>query len=111
MNGKCFFFPNEEVKSFREAHQICHDTFSQFGFVNGKMYEPRDMVEFEKVYEMAEDFSKRKALTIWLGINDLEYDDKFVYNTGGIISTTDAPWGNNRKGGNKQFHHLPTFIH
>merc|ERR1712020_605710 len=72
MNGKCFSFHAEEVKSFREAHKTCHDTFLKFGFQNGKMYEPRDLIEFEEVYKMAEDFSKKQTLTIWLGINDIE---------------------------------------
>ena len=100
---KVFLFHNKEVKSFREAHKTCHDIFSKFGFVNGKMYEPRDLVEFEEVYKMAEDFSKKKTLTIWLGINDIEFDGEFVYNSppGDIFNSIsiDAPWGESRRGG------------
>ena len=102
MNGKCFSFHNEEVKSFREAHKTCHDTFLRFGFQNGKMYEPRDLIEFEEVYKMAEEFSKTQALTIWLGINDIEFDGEFAYNTyqgETPFIVKDAPWGKSRKGG------------
>ena len=100
MNDRCYFFHNKEVRSFDDSQKICSDTFKQHGFDNGRVYEPRGSDYFDnennftKVYEMAEKFSKRPTLQLWIGLNDKEKDGQFVYNSNGRLPRY-THWGGN----------------
>jgi len=91
IDDRCYFFHNKEVQSFDDSQKICSDAFKKHGFDNGRVYEPRgsgyvDYIEnFIKVYEMAEEFSKRPTLQLWIGLNDKEKDGQFVYNSNGRL--------------------------
>ena len=85
INDRCYFFHNKEVQSFDDSQKICSDTFKQHGFNNGRVYEPRDHDNFKVVYELAEEFSKRPTLQLWIGLNDKEKDGQFVYNSNGRL--------------------------
>ena len=91
IDDRCYFFHNKEVQSFDDSQKICSDAFKKHGFDNGRVYEPRgsgyvDYNEnFIKVYEMAEEFSKRPTLQLWIGLNDKEKDGQFVYNSNGRL--------------------------
>ena len=65
--------------------KICSDTFKQHGFENGRIYEPKDSENFVKIYKLAEEFSKRPTLQLWLGLNDREKEGEFVYNSNGRL--------------------------
>ena len=93
MNNKCYYFHNEEVQSFNDAQEICRNKFKQQGFDNGRLYEPRTIESFQMVYELAEEFSKKKTLTIWLGLEDKEKEGEFTYSSDGTLPTFSIPWG------------------
>ena len=91
INDRCYFFHNKEVPSFDDSQKICSDTFKQHGFDNGRVYEPRDSDNFDVVYALAEEFSKRPTLQLWIGLNDKEKDGQFVFNSNGRLPRY-APW-------------------
>jgi len=91
INDRCYFFHNKEVRSFDDSQKICSDTFKQHGFDNGRVYEPRDQDNFKVIYELAEEFSKRPTLQLWIGLNDKEKDGQFVFNSNGRLPRY-APW-------------------
>ena len=95
INDRCYYFYNKDVGSFDDAQKICSDTFKQHGFENGKLYEPRDAEFFVKIYRLAEDFSQRPTLQLWLGLNDKEKDGEFVYNSDGKLPKINPPWAGN----------------
>ena len=95
IDDKCYFFYNKEVGSFEDAQKICSDTFKQHGFENGRIYEPKDTKNFVKVYKLAEEFSKRPTLQLWLGLNDREKEGEFVYNSDGKLPKIKEHWAGN----------------
>ena len=95
INDSCYFFHNEEVRAFDDASKICSDTFKQHGFENGRIYEPKDSENFVKIYKLAEEFSKRPTLQLWLGLNDREKEGEFVYNSNGKLPTIEEHWAGN----------------
>ena len=95
INDRCYYFYNKEVASIDDVQKICSDTFTQHGFENGRLYEPRDAENFVKIYRLAEDFSQKRTLQLWLGLNDKEKDGEFVYNSNGNLPKINAPWGGN----------------
>ena len=99
MNDRCYYFHNEEVKSFEDAQRICSEKFKEHGFSNGRLYEPKDIENFAKIYELAEEFSYHPTLQIWLGLNDKSNEGEFVYNSNGKQPKFNAPWGR-KAGGN-----------
>ena len=44
---------------------------------------------------MAEEFSKRPTLQLWLGLNDREKEGEFVYNSNGKLPTIEEHWAGN----------------
>ena len=64
MNDRCYYFHNQEVKIFDDAQKICSEKFKEHGFKNGRLYEPKDLQNFAKIYELAEQFSKKPRLQI-----------------------------------------------
>ena len=94
-NGVCYFFYNEEVRSFNDAKKVCSDEAKKFGYNNGRLYEPRDANIFAQVYKWAEEFSKRPTLQIWLGMTDSAQEGTFTYVSDGQTSKIVAPWGGN----------------
>ena len=95
IDDKCYLFYNKEVGSFDDVQKICSDTFKQYGFENGRLYEPRDSENFVKIYKLAEEFSKRPTLQLWLGLNDKEKENEFVYNSNGEFPKINALWAGN----------------
>ena len=95
INDRCYYFHNKEVGSIDDVQKICSDTFKKHGFENGRLYEPRDAEIFFNIYSLAEDFSQRRTLQIWLGLNDKEKDGEFVYNSDGKLPKINAPWAGN----------------
>ena len=91
----CYYFHNEEVRSFSDAQKICSDKVANFGFDNGRLYEPRDANTFAQIYSLAEEFSNRPTLQMWLGLTDLEEEGQFRYDSNGQTLKMDAPWGGN----------------
>jgi hypothetical protein len=94
MNGRCYYFFNEE-ESFDNAQKICSAKFKEHGFNNGKLYEPEDLKNFAKIYELAEKFSKKPTLQIWLGLNDKSKEGEFVYISNGKQPKFNSPWSGN----------------
>ena len=94
INDRCYVFCNEEVGSFDDVQKICSDTFKQHGFENGRLYEPRDVENFVKIYRLAEKFSQRPTLQLWLGLNDKEIDGEFVYSSNGKLPKINCWAGN-----------------
>ena len=95
INDRCYYFYNKDVGSFDDAQKICSDTFKQHGFENGKLYEPRNAEIFVKIYRLAEDFSQKPTIQLWLGLNDKEKENEFVYSSNGKLPEINAPWGGN----------------
>ena len=44
---------------------------------------------------MAEEFSKRPQLQLWLGLNDREKEGEFVYNSNGKLPKIEEHWAGN----------------
>ena len=95
MNGRCYYFHDEEVKSFEDAQKICSEKFKEHGFNNGILSEPKDIENLVKIYELAEQFSKEPTLQLWLGLNDKSKEGEFMYNSNGLLPNLNAPWGGN----------------
>ena len=95
MNDRCYYFHDEEVKSFEDAQKICSEKFREHGFNNGILYEPKDVKIFAKVYELAEQFSKNPTLQLWLGLNDKSKEGEFVYNSNNQVPKFILPWAGN----------------
>ena len=81
------------MRSFNDAQKICIDKFKDEGFDEGRLYEPRSKETFELVYKLAEEFSKRQTLTIWLGMDDKKNEGDFTYSSDGTSPTFRYPWG------------------
>ena len=94
-NGVCYFFHDTEVRSFNDAKKVCSDEAKKFGYNNGRLYEPRDANNFAEIYKLAEEFSKRPTLQIWLGMTDSAQEGTFTYVSDGQTSKIVAPWGGN----------------
>ena len=92
VNDKCLVFIDVE-KSFRDAQLSCDIIFDPYGIKYGRLYEPRDSSEFEEVYKMAQDFTENQSVTVWLGMNDIQSEGSFVYNSYQDELEIDAPWG------------------
>ena len=95
LNNRCYLLHNKEVASFDDSQKICSDTFKRHGCENGRLYEPRDAENFVQIYKLAEEFSKRPTLQIWLGLNDKEKEGEFVHSSNGKFSKINAPWNGN----------------
>ena len=95
MNGTCYYFHNDEVKSFDAAQKICSEKFKKYGFGNGILYEPKNLENFALIYELAENFSNHSTLQLWLGLNDQSIEGDFVYNSTGKLPIFTAPWAGN----------------
>ena len=92
MNGTCYYFHNEEVRLFDGARKICSEAFQKHGFDSGRLYEPKDLESFARIYELAENISEYPTLTLWLGLNDRSKEGNFVYNSNGQPPIFTAPW-------------------
>ena len=95
MNDRCYYFFGKSKKSFDDAQKICSEKFKEHGFNNGKLYEPKNLQNFAKIYELAEQFSYKPTLQIWLGLNDKSKEGEFVYNSNGKQPKLNTPWGGN----------------
>ena len=95
MNDQCYYFYNEEVKLFDDAQNICSEIVKKHGFDNGRLYEPKDLENFAMIYELAEQFSGKPTLQLWLGLNDKSREGKFVYNSNGQLAKFNPPWAGN----------------
>ena len=92
MNGQCYYFHNEEEKYFDDAQNICSEIAKNHGFDNGRLYEPQDLDNFAEIYELAEQFSGKLTLQLWLGLNDNSKEGEFVYNSNGKLPKFITPW-------------------
>ena len=95
MNERCYYFHNTKIKSFDNATSICSEIFKKFGFDNGGLYEPKNLEEFAEIYKLAEQFSEKPTLQIWLGLNDRLNESEFVYHSTGKQPKFNAPWSGN----------------
>ena len=59
INDTCYYFYNDGFYDFDEAQSICSEAFKYYGFENGRIYEPQNLDDFKKTFEMAEDFNRR----------------------------------------------------
>jgi len=110
IDDRCYFFHNKEVRAFDDAKKICSDTFKQHGFENGRIYEPKDSENFVKIYKLAEEFSKRPTLQLWLGLNDREKEGEFVYNSNGKLPKIEEHWADRQPNGGLNENCLTTFM-
>ena len=94
-NGTCYYFHNEEIKLFDDAQKNCSDMFKKHGFENGRLYEPKDLETFVKIYKLAEHFSNYSSLQLWLGLNDRSKEGEFVYNSNNKVPNFTQPWAGN----------------
>ena len=62
MNNRCYYFHNKEEISFDNAKKICSEIFKNIGFGKGRLYEPENLEDFDKIYELAEEFSEKLSL-------------------------------------------------
>ena len=95
MNGRCYYFHNEEVKLFDDAQKKCSEIVKKHGYDNGRLYEPKDLDNFAEIYELAEQFSGKPTLQLWLGLNDKSREGEFVYNSNGQLAEFNPPWAGN----------------
>ena len=63
MNNRCYYFHNKDEISFDNAKNICFEIFKEIGFGKGRLYEPENLEDFAKIYELAEEFSEKLSLT------------------------------------------------
>jgi len=110
INDRCYFFHNKEVRAFDDAQKICSVIGKQHGFENGRIYEPKDSENFVKIYKLAEEFSKRPTLQLWLGLNDREKDGEFVYNSNGKLPKIKEHWADRQPNGGLAENCLTTFM-
>ena len=73
INDKCYYFNNHKVQLFDEAQTICFEKFEEYGFNNGKLFEPEDTDIFFKIYKLVEKFSKKPTLQLWSSISVLNF--------------------------------------
>ena len=106
MNDRCYYFHNKEVKIFNDAQKICSE---MCGFDNGRLYEPKDLDNFSDIYKLAEQYSKKPKLHLWLGLTDKLKERTFVYNSNGESPKYIAPWGPKQPNGNTIENCLTTF--
>ena len=99
IENKCYYFHNKELQSYDDVQRTCSLIFKQYGFNNGRLYEPRDAETFAKVYRLAEEFSNYTTLQIWLGMNDNENEGQFRYSSDGGLLTMNSLWAGNCQGG------------
>jgi len=109
MNNKCYHFQDKEVQNFNDAQMICSDIFKSQGFDNGRLYEPRSTKDFQMVYKLAEDFSKRKTVTIWLGMEDNKNEGIFTYSSDKKNPNFTLPWGARQPNGGRKENCLTSF--
>ena len=102
LNNRCYYFHNKDEISFDNATKICSEIFKEIGFGKGRLYEPENLEDFAKIYELAEQFEKlllpetEKPLQLWLGLNDRSKEGDFVYNSNGKLPKFNAPWHGNQ---------------
>ena len=94
MNDRCYLFFDGK-KSIGDAQKICSEKFKEHGFSNGILYEPKDLDNFVKLYELAVQVLDHPTHQIWLGLNDKVNEGEFVYNSNGKQPTFNAPWSGN----------------
>ena len=95
IDDKCYYFNNHKVQLFDEAQTICFEKFEEYGFNDGRLFEPEDTEIFFKIYKLAEKFSKKHTLQLWIGLNDRKEEGDFVYNSNGKLPNFTIPWGGN----------------
>jgi len=110
MNNTCYYFHNVEVRSFAKAQKVCSDRFEKYGFKNGRIYEPRNLDTFVKIYKMAEEFANYTTLQLWIGLHDYEKDGEFRYDSDKQLPKLKIPWGSYQPNGGKRENCLTSFI-
>ena len=93
MNNTCYSFHNVEEQSFDKAQKICSDEFKKYGFKNGRIYEPRNLDTFVKIYKMAEEYANYPTLQLWIGLHDYEKEGEFRYDSDKQLPKLKIPWG------------------
>ena len=62
LNNRCYYFHNKDEISFDNAMKICSEIFKEIGFGKGRLYEPENLEDFAKIYELADQFSEKLSL-------------------------------------------------
>ena len=93
MNNTCYSFHNVEEQSFDKAQKICSDEFKKYGFKNGRIYEPRNLDTFVKIYKMAEEYANYPTLQLWIGLHDYDKEGEFRYGSDKQLPKLKIPWG------------------
>jgi len=110
MNNTCYSFHNVEEQSFDKAQKICSDEFKKYGFKNGRIYEPRNLDTFVKIYKMAEEYANYPTLQLWIGLHDYEKEGEFRYGSDKQLPKLKIPWGRSQPNGGKRENCLTSFI-
>ena len=104
LNKRCYYFHNKDEVSFDNAKKICSEIFKRIGFGKGRLYEPENLDDFDKIYKLAEEFdeklslpeTEKQPLQLWLGLNDRSKEGDFVYNSNGKLPEFEPPWNGNQ---------------
>ena len=84
---RCIYFDNS-TSNYAAARVRCTSTFNS----KGRMYEPRNFEESIKI--AAEGKSKFNWSTWWLGVNDINEEGKFVFDSDGSPVPFTPTWSN-----------------
>ena len=96
MENKCYFFEDTKL-TWEKAKLGCSDKFVG----GGKLYEPRSMTTFKKIYKVAKPIlSLSSTMAAWLGVDDLAQEGSFAYSSSGLPFSLEVDWssGYGRKG-------------
>ena len=96
LNDSCYFFEKTYL-TFEKAKSGCSDKFVG----GGKLYEPRSMTTFKKIYKEAKQIMNLSSgIGVWLGVDDLAEEGKFAYSSSGLPFSLEVDWysGYGRKG-------------
>ena len=82
---RCIYF-DKSTSNYDAARERCKSTFSS----KGKMYEPRNFEESVKI--AVEGTSKFTKSVWWIGVNDINEEGKFVFDSDGSTIPFTPTW-------------------
>ena len=104
IQGRCYYF-NKELHNFEEAKDQCKFHFENQDRI-GRLYEPKDVIQFLSMYNFAQEKFKEKSSGFWLGINDIENEGVFKYasNNQSLLGEWEGrlPWAPNQPNGGEK---------
>ena len=85
---RCIYFSNNSTSNYDVARERCKSTFNG----KGRMYQPRN---FEESIKIAVEGKSLKANSVWwIGVNDINEEGKFVFDSDGSPFLFTPTWSN-----------------